>query len=645
MSNFMLKFRFGLKSRFGLIPGTSRIESRDTRFREEYQEFLDYEKSGEPQRFRELEETVTSQDFEDRKKQISRQRLSDTEAGRKFADYKLMKDSPEFKGYFRFVTSRELDDFLKLDNSAEIKEFEELGEYLKSAKFKAIKKSKFKNSEAWQKYLDYNKLKKTPEIKDYFKIKHSRHYKALKELEGSKTLNHLEELYQMVNSSEFMIMKRTMSDHDFKKTSEYAKFKEYQNLQSEPEIKSYHKLIENKAFTNYKLLENSQKLEEYNRLEKFVHSSDLNNAKKEFELKKATELHKLNDYNTLKKSVKIKSYYKLKNSKDIEYFRKLHGSAELEKFRELEKYVNSNEFKEIRDYMKSPDKFKKSPEYQQLLEYRKLKKSATLKWYLKLKGSDRFDEVGKWELAFSDDFNGNSLDKSKWLTSFYWGDQLLNKGYSLSTDLHFYKESGNCELDNGMLRLYTRKEEVSGQAWDPALGFIPRDFEYTSALINTGKSFRQKYGAFEAKVRMHPSQAVYHAFWMLADKSVPHIDIFRFSGQKRKSIGISNYWQSTGKRDDINRTHENIAGPDFSKGFFIYRLEWYPDRIVWKINNTVVRIEEEGVPDEPMYIIFSSGVEGDPSGNGLPTSLDIDWVRCYRYVEEEKSNKAHSANG
>jgi hypothetical protein len=80
MSNSLLKFKFGLKSRLGLIPGTSRLEVKDLELRKEYEDFLRYEESGEPRRFHELEETVTSQDFADRKKYINSQRFKDTDA-------------------------------------------------------------------------------------------------------------------------------------------------------------------------------------------------------------------------------------------------------------------------------------------------------------------------------------------------------------------------------------------------------------------------------------------------------------------------------------------------------------------------------------------------------------------------------------
>ncbi len=154
--------------------------------------------------------------------------------------------------------------------------------------------------------------------------------------------------------------------------------------------------------------------------------------------------------------------------------------------------------------------------------------------------------------------------------------------------------------------------------------------------MNTGESFRQKYGAFEAKVRMRAAPSVFHAFWMRSEKAVPHIDIFRFSGKNKKKIEINNYWQENGDPGNLRNNTDSIGGMDFSKGFFIFRLEWYPDRLVWKINNTTIKEEDRGVPGEPMYIMFSSGVEGDANGSGLPASFDIDWVRCYRLVEESE---------
>ncbi|TVR75212.1 MAG: glycosyl hydrolase family protein [Marinilabiliales bacterium] len=471
MSNFMLKFKFGLKSRLGMLTGTSRIEAQNTALKQEYEEFLSYEESKEPQRFDELEEIVTSQDFRDRKKFINNQRFKGSDAHEKFKEYNSMKRSPEFKGYFRFIGSNYFPDFKKFDNSPEINK------------------------------IDANREEDKDEIA------------------------------------------------------------------------------------------------------------------------------------TLRKSPGINAYYKLAKKKDLTHYRKIDGSPELEKFRELEEYVNSDEFKKTREYLEMKDKFSGTPEHQQEKEYLELKKSKKLKWYHKAKASGKFDEVKKWKLEFEDDFSGKSLDGKKWLTTYFWGKELLKEGYSVASDLHFYTEGKNHEVADKLLKLHTRREPVTGQAWDPALGFFPKDFEFTSGLVNTGASFRQKYGAFEAKVRMHRAPSVWHAFWMLSEQMVPHVDVFRFSGKKRNRIEFNNYWTSNGDKQNIRKSSETVGGIDFAKGFFIFRLEWYPGMLVWKINNTVVKKITQGIPQEPMYILFSSGVDSE-DGNGLPTSMDIDWVRGYNLAEE-----------
>ena len=629
MSNPLLKFKFGLKSKLGLIPGTSRLELKDLESRKEYEEFLEYEESKEPQRFLELEEMVNSQDFEDRLKYLKKQRFKDTDEYLKLVEYKSLKNSREFSGYFRIISSPAYDNFVRVENSDELNDFVELEKYVHSDDFKAVKKLKFEDSDAWQKYLKYKSLTKSPEIKDYFKIKHSKDYQAFRALEGSNKLSRFEELQQMVYSSEFIIMKKTLDKADFKATPEYAEYMEYLELRSSPEIKAYQNLQSNKAFDNFRILENSPELEKYLELEKYINSPDFRNARKDFQIKRATELHKLNEYNTLKRSDKFRSYYRLKKSPDMQYYLQLRNSPELEKFQELEEYVNSKEFSNIKAFMESPDKFRKSTEYQQLLEYKKLKISPRLKWYNKLKNSSKFDDLKKWKLVFTDSFDGPRIDRNKWLTSFYWGDQLLNQSYALASDQHFYTEENNYAIENGLLKLFTRKEQVTGQAWDPALGFFPKDFDYTSAVVNTGNSFRQLYGAFEAKVRMRNSPSVFHAFWMLSEKSLPHIDVFRFTGGNKKSVELNNYWLENHGSDRVSGHSFMISGLDFSRGFFIFRLEWYPGKLIWKINNTVVKTQHEGVPSEPMYVLFSSGINENAEGTDLPTSLDIDWVRCF----------------
>ena len=51
------------------------------------------------------------------------------------------------------------------------------------------------------------------------------------------------------------------------------------------------------------------------------------------------------------------------------------------------------------------------------------------------------------------------------------------------------------------------------------------------------------------------------------------------------------------------------------------------------INGFEVYSSTENIPDEPLYIMLSAGIQKDAEPQELPSNFEIDWVRCY-----EKAN-------
>lgn len=627
MSTSTNTFSFFLKSKLGLIPGALKIERDDKAIREEYGRLLDYEAGGEPAKYLELKSYVSSQDFKDRKREIENQRFQDTEAWAKEQEYRSLKKTPEFKNYLRFINSPHYENFKKYEASEDLNKHEKLRDYVTSFEFNEQLKHKFANTDDYKKYLDYKKLKSTKEIIHYYRIRHSRDYHAVEKLHASKELKAFEELENMVNSVEFKTMRRVMKSQEFKETPEYEKFQKYQSLLSDPSIKAYLRQKKSRAFPDFLLLKDSPEIKEFESLEKFVTSGDLEKARKEFEAKLAAEKFKLSQFKAEKKSGKFKGYYVLSNSNMFDDYRQIHDSRELKHFRELEKYLESKEYKEIKQYMKSSGKFKKSGEYQKLLQFRELDRSPKIRWYFKQIDHKKFDEVRNYELSFFEDFQGTSPDKKKWITSYFWGKKLLKEGYSLAGDLHLLTDGDNISLENGTARILTKKEKVHGKAWNPAIGFHPADFEYTSGILSSGESFRQQYGIFEAKVRLGAHPSVFHTFWMLGNHMLPHVDVFRFLGKSRTSIHTGSFHQD---RENIRSHKSSVSGPDFSKSFNIIRLEWTPEKMVWKVNNQTVHTQSSHLPQEEMYFSFSSGVHSATEGHFPAVSMDIDWVRCQK---------------
>ncbi len=318
---------------------------------------------------------------------------------------------------------------------------------------------------------------------------------------------------------------------------------------------------------------------------------------------------------SLKGSVEIKEYYKFKKSKEYANFLNTDGSARLARYNELKDYVASPEFKKQKEYLLDKKRFGKTEMFTQLSEYDKLKKDPDIIWYFKVKDSNKFDILKHRELTFADEFESEKLDSAKWLTNYFWGDKLLNDRYSVDPDLQAYTGE-NFELRNSLLKIHIKPQKVTGTSWTVDKGFIKKDFNYTSGIINTANSFRQKYGVFSAKIKLGDPNTK-NAFWMLADKITPHIDICRAS----KGKVWFDYFTGNGN----NR--KTSIGSRYSNDFFIYTLEWSADKLVWKINNTVVFTEASNVPQEPMYVSLAGALDKPISGM---TSMEIDWIRVYQ---------------
>jgi len=215
------------------------------------------------------------------------------------------------------------------------------------------------------------------------------------------------------------------------------------------------------------------------------------------------------------------------------------------------------------------------------------------------------------------------------MTNYYWGEKLLKDTYALPGDKHFYTKGRNIEISDSVLKIITKKEQASGKAWDPVVGFKNQEFSYTSGLISTGKSFRQQYGKVRAKIRMSGAP-VRQAMWMVADKILPHVDVAKIENGK---IFFGNFWGNIAEKGGVKKKVVKKGAGKFTSDFFIYSIEWSPEKIVWKINEKVVLTQTKGVPQDPLYLVFSAGISNGIAEHQLPSTMEIDWVKVYRKAE------------
>ncbi len=478
-------------------------------------------------------------------------------------------------------------------------------------KCKEIKSLKYKNSEEYSKEKEFLSLQKAKDIALYFKTTSGNALKRFKEMEGSDKIVEFEALKRFTESPGFR-EKKKMKPFTFKDTDEYRKFDEYKSLKTDPEIKSFLKSGRKEEIKKSKTILRFEELDILIKSPEFIAKKNM----KPITFKDSEEYKKLLEYKRLKRSIEIKEFYKFKSSNEYGNFLNIDGSARLKRYHELKEYVATSEFKQKKEYLLDKKRFEKTEMFKEIQEYDKLKKSKDIIWYFKIKDSNKFNILKSRELKFSDEFDSEKLDTKKWLTNYYWGEKLLKDRYSVEADLQAYTEKENFELRNSILKINTKSQKVSGKVWSAANGFSIKEFDYTSGLINSGNSFRQKFGVFTAKIKLGDPNAK-NTFWMLADKITPHIDICRTS----KGKVWFDYFTVKGKNVRTS------IGSRYSKDFYIYSLEWTSDKLVWKINNTEVFTQTSDVPQDPMYVLLAGGT--DKPINGM-TSMEIDWVRVYQ---------------
>jgi beta-glucanase (GH16 family) len=168
------------------------------------------------------------------------------------------------------------------------------------------------------------------------------------------------------------------------------------------------------------------------------------------------------------------------------------------------------------------------------------------------------------------------------------------------------------------LCLFTKNEHVTAPAWDPKKGFINKDFEYTSDIIQTADAFRQKEGMFMVKLRTEGD--IHHAVWLGSGKKLPMISLFHFNG---KRITMGNY-----KEKGFDGT--TLSGISPTK-YYIYTLRWTERELIWFVNNLEVYRTSYNLPKEPLFLALSSFI--DEQQKAMEGTLNVAWIRVYKHVK------------
>lgn len=461
-------------------------------------------------------------------------------------------------------------------------------------------------------FSKYRKIRSTREVETLREV-FKEDYKVYVKVEQSDDLKRFRELETYVNSSLFRNRKKEIEQLTYKGSDDYKAEKNYKRLLGLRPLRDYYLIRDSRELAGYLKMKESSVYDEYMKLYVVVKSVGFDK-----------KLHRaeFDAYKRIVKDPKIKALISFEKNRKFRHYDALRQTGTPAEFERLCELVNSENFKANRAYLLNKNRYLTTDDYKLSCEYETLKKRPDMVKFFSLNNDPIFTSMCRWDIVFEDDFNSGKLDSSKWITRYYAGERFLDDTYGVGDDVQLFTQD-NISFGESTVCLNFKREQIIGKYWNNRFGIKERTYEYTSALLSTAASFRQRYGKIEAKIKVKRSP-VNQNFWMLGDMEVPHVDIVKNKADGTYMGHIFPY------RGGFSYVIQQLKDIKLSNDYYIFTLEWTSDKMVWKINDTVVKEVHEDIPDIPMYILFSLGTNQQPHEKEIHEKMEIDWVRIYK---------------
>jgi beta-glucanase (GH16 family) len=279
-------------------------------------------------------------------------------------------------------------------------------------------------------------------------------------------------------------------------------------------------------------------------------------------------------------------------------------------------------------------------------------------------GSGKPEPESKWSLVWSDEFDGETIDTTKW-------EHEVNCWGGGNNELQCYTgDAENSYVGEGVLHIVAKHEPgTTGPAVnqdDPA--YDPNDTsatkDYTSARLRTRELADWKYGRFEINAKLPEGQGLWPAIWMLPTDYV--YGGWPLSGEIDIMEAVNP--NGTGGNEVHGTLHHGLAWPNNKhtgkaytpatnvwEEFHTYAVEWEEGEIRWYVDDTHYatqtqdgwftyyyggqevgfQIGEGAAPfDQQFHLLLNVAVGGNwPSGPDVntlfPQEMVVDYVRVY----------------
>ena len=234
-----------------------------------------------------------------------------------------------------------------------------------------------------------------------------------------------------------------------------------------------------------------------------------------------------------------------------------------------------------------------------------------------------------WELYWSDEFDGDGLDMSKWNIESGTNGEVVKKAENVKV------EDGNCVIT------VRRDDSTPG-------------FDYSSAYVTTAYKFSFCFGRLEFRAKLPTGQGMWPALWTLGDnyltigddaKAWPlcgEIDVMELVGSSdpqnpfdNKKILGTLHWGPD--RDSHEQAHKSLLLSESpADDYHVYAVEWDEDEMVWFVDDREYMRVKLDDPDmgsaflQKHWIIMNINLSNHDDTTPDSASMYVDYVRVYK---------------
>lgn len=243
----------------------------------------------------------------------------------------------------------------------------------------------------------------------------------------------------------------------------------------------------------------------------------------------------------------------------------------------------------------------------------------------------------KWKLVFSDEFNDNKVDTTKWT---------VENTQKKRVDIMLYADDNQVEEKDGNVYVYYRKSQMN-------------DTTYMAGRFNSKGKYAPTYGFMESRMHLVKPNGYQIAFWMMPEgngmaSSTPkdgtandgaEIDIVE--GNKLNAFSNGIHWDGYAKPAHKSNGSLTKMPNIFDTEYHIFGFEWTPTYLKFYYDGKMIREMRDPklIPQVAHFLYFSGScfgksdwVDGDVRQNefiqkGGVAKAYVDYVRVFQTKE------------